>query len=67
MDDSPGSFRGRVLLLLRVDYHAEILKARDYLNSDLPDAFLAGSLIGVRDHAISAVPHPLHFIVPNVE
>jgi Protein of unknown function (DUF692) len=26
-----------------------------------------GSLIGVRDQAISAVPHPLHFIVPNVE
>jgi len=47
--------------------HAEILKARDYLNSELPDAFLAGSSIGVRDHAISAVPHPLHFIVPNVE
>jgi len=47
--------------------HAEILKAGDYLNSDLPDAFLAGSLIDVRDHAISAVPHPLHFIVPDVE
>ena len=66
MDASPESFRGRVLLLLRVDYHAEILKARDYLNSDLPEAFPADSLIGIRDH-VSAVPHPLHFIVPNAE
>lgn len=47
--------------------HAEALKARDYLNSELPDDYFTGSAMVVSDRAVSALPHPLQFIVPNVE
>jgi hypothetical protein len=46
--------------------HAEILKARAYLSSEMPDAFLEGSSIVVREEVVSAIPHTLTFIVPNV-
>lgn len=47
--------------------HAEVLKAGNYLNSEWADALPAGSPTTFHDQAAAGVPHPLDFIVPNIE
>jgi uncharacterized protein (UPF0276 family) len=46
---------------------AEVFKARDYIGAELPDAKIVACPIGAGDHPLSAMPHPLHFMVPSVE
>ena len=48
---------------------AEVFKARNYMEAELSDAKLAAPPIGAGDHpvSVSAMPHPLHFMIPNVE
>jgi uncharacterized protein (UPF0276 family) len=52
--------------------HAEVLKAKRFLGENLPDAGPVGSFAGLVDfagvagRAGSAVPHPLHHLLPEV-
>jgi len=46
--------------------HAEVLKARDYLGEESRDAIPARSSLAVGPD-VSVMPHPLNFIVANVE